>query len=257
MHSWSDAQVAQLIRFAIESFQSSYDAQTSHTLASFQNALETLEGSLEWHLHRGQVALDEDAPIFQWHLTAASHAENWEGFQPHAFHVEAFASAVQRLRNGESHVLDFSTRSLGDGCHAERETPSSAIALLSMTAEGNCNFIELVSLDEEEDSLVQDTVSFKVLSDHLSSLNLTNKRPAAPKKASHKAKLTPRQSEVLELLVEGMSAKQIAVRLQLSYHTVNEYIRAIYQRYRVSSRAELLSVVHKGYDPAPLFNTVV
>ncbi len=53
--------------------------------------------------------------------------------------------------------------------------------------------------------------------------------------------LSRRQREVLALLLVGKSCKQIARELQLSVHTVNDYIKAIYKRYDVSCRAELLA----------------
>ncbi len=58
--------------------------------------------------------------------------------------------------------------------------------------------------------------------------------------------LSPRQREVLDLLLTGKNGKQIAADLRLSVHTVNDYIKAIYRRYDVSSRAELLAAVHVG-----------
>lgn len=60
------------------------------------------------------------------------------------------------------------------------------------------------------------------------------------------ADLSKRQREVLELLLLGKNSKQIASELRLSVHTVNDYIKAIYRRYDVSSRAELLAAVHIG-----------
>lgn len=58
--------------------------------------------------------------------------------------------------------------------------------------------------------------------------------------------LSPRQREVLELLLVGKNCKQIAAELRLSVYTVNDYIKAIYRRYEVSCRAELLAAVHIG-----------
>ncbi len=53
--------------------------------------------------------------------------------------------------------------------------------------------------------------------------------------------LSPAQQDVLKLALTGASEKQIARRLHRSYHTVHSHLRAIYQAYGVSSRAELMA----------------
>lgn len=53
--------------------------------------------------------------------------------------------------------------------------------------------------------------------------------------------LPPRQQDTLRLLLTGLSEKQVADALHLSQHTVHDYVKALYRRMRVSSRAELLA----------------
>ncbi len=50
--------------------------------------------------------------------------------------------------------------------------------------------------------------------------------------------LTPRQSEVLELLCQGMSNKLIARQLALSENTVRSHVQAILNHLKVTSRSE-------------------
>lgn len=50
--------------------------------------------------------------------------------------------------------------------------------------------------------------------------------------------LTPRESEVLQLVAEGLPNKLIARRLQISEHTVKFHINAIFTKLGVSSRTE-------------------
>jgi LuxR family maltose regulon positive regulatory protein len=49
--------------------------------------------------------------------------------------------------------------------------------------------------------------------------------------------LTRRESEVLRLVAEGLSNKQIAERLTLSEHTVHRHVANILVKLRLSSRA--------------------
>ena len=53
--------------------------------------------------------------------------------------------------------------------------------------------------------------------------------------------LGPRARQVLHCLLQGDSVKEVARRLRLSPHTVTDHVKAIYKRYNVGTRAELLA----------------
>ncbi|MWK40579.1 GAF domain-containing protein [Actinomadura sp. J1-007] len=53
--------------------------------------------------------------------------------------------------------------------------------------------------------------------------------------------LTPREQTVVERALEGMPSKQIARRLDVSPHTVNDHLKAIYRKTGVSAREELIA----------------
>jgi DNA-binding NarL/FixJ family response regulator len=55
------------------------------------------------------------------------------------------------------------------------------------------------------------------------------------------SELSRRQEQVLLGLIEGQSEKEIARSLEISWHTVHIYVKAVYRHYQVHSRAELLS----------------
>ncbi|MCS6882577.1 MAG: response regulator transcription factor [Oscillochloridaceae bacterium] len=54
--------------------------------------------------------------------------------------------------------------------------------------------------------------------------------------------LTPRETEVLTLLSEGLPNKQIALRLQISEHTVKFHIASIFAKLGATSRTEAVSI---------------
>ncbi len=58
--------------------------------------------------------------------------------------------------------------------------------------------------------------------------------------------LPPRQKIVLNLLVEGMSRKEIASRLGISAHTANDHVKAIYRHFGVNSQAQLARRFFQG-----------
>ncbi len=61
--------------------------------------------------------------------------------------------------------------------------------------------------------------------------------------------LPPRLSQTLNELLQGASEKQIAMKLELSRHTIHNYVKALHQRFQVSSRGELLAKVGREQKP--------
>src|SRR4051812_28848641 len=62
--------------------------------------------------------------------------------------------------------------------------------------------------------------------------------------------LPPRLLQTLILLMDGLSEKQVARALHVSPHTVHVYVKALYRRYAVSSRSELLATAFRErYEP--------
>jgi len=60
--------------------------------------------------------------------------------------------------------------------------------------------------------------------------------------------LPPRLSQTLDELLQGKSEKEIALRLDLSRHTIHNYVKALHQRFGVSSRGELLARAGKDRE---------
>ena len=56
-------------------------------------------------------------------------------------------------------------------------------------------------------------------------------------------RLTPRQKEVLKLLYDGKSYKQIADICSISVDTLNSHIKAIYPKLKIRSRGEIKGVL--------------
>jgi DNA-binding CsgD family transcriptional regulator len=67
------------------------------------------------------------------------------------------------------------------------------------------------------------------------------KRDALKDASNPQQDLPPRLSQTLNELLSGKSEKEIANRLELSRHTIHNYVKALHQRFEVSSRGELLA----------------
>ncbi|HEY1048666.1 MAG TPA: response regulator transcription factor, partial [Prosthecobacter sp.] len=76
------------------------------------------------------------------------------------------------------------------------------------------------------------------LSKEIASLLIRSfKEPAAPQKKEIPG-LTPRESQILERLAQGMVPKEVSHDLGISYETVRDYLKAVYAKLHVRSRTE-------------------
>jgi DNA-binding NarL/FixJ family response regulator len=66
--------------------------------------------------------------------------------------------------------------------------------------------------------------------------------PRATPRPRH-VELSPRLRDTLDALMTGASEKQIASVLGISHHTAHEYVKALYRRFGVTSRPELMATV--------------
>lgn len=62
-----------------------------------------------------------------------------------------------------------------------------------------------------------------------------------PAPAAEGEALSPREEEVLDMLTQGFLFKEVADRLNISVHTVNTYVRRIYEKLHVQSRAQAVA----------------
>jgi DNA-binding CsgD family transcriptional regulator len=75
-------------------------------------------------------------------------------------------------------------------------------------------------------------------------VSLANLRDRVP------SELAPRVRQVLSRILLGEGDKQIAAKLEISIYTVNQYIKELFARYSVRSRAELMSRwLKRGWKP--------
>ncbi|MEA3209866.1 MAG: hypothetical protein QOE70_2923 [Chthoniobacter sp.] len=62
--------------------------------------------------------------------------------------------------------------------------------------------------------------------------------------------LTPREKEILQLLVQGKTIKEAAAALEIGYYTADEYIRSVYEKLQVRSRGSAIAkAVQEGLVP--------
>lgn len=63
--------------------------------------------------------------------------------------------------------------------------------------------------------------------------------------------VTKREQDVMTLLVQGLTNKQIGKIIGISNHTVRDHLSSLLKKYKVANRVELVAtfiIQHKVYD---------
>lgn len=59
-------------------------------------------------------------------------------------------------------------------------------------------------------------------------------------------RMTPREREVIDLIAEGLSNKEIATRMNVAVHTVKSHVRNVMEKLTLHSRLQIAAYVHAG-----------
>jgi DNA-binding NarL/FixJ family response regulator len=186
------------------------------------------------------------------------------------FHVVATADSVAaagRIAPAVRPMVVLMDMSLPDGDGAAGTakvlagSPSSAVLILSASDErdhvleamkaGASGYLVKSASAAELERAVRDTADGRpVFTPGLAGLVLGEFRrlattpPTVPGTA-----LTPRETEILRMVAKGLSAKQIAARLQLSHRTVENHVQSTLRKLQLGNRVELARyAIEHGLD---------
>lgn len=146
----------------------------------------------------------------------------------------------------------------GNGAEATAEvlrvSPQSRVLVLSASAErddvldaikagASGYLVKSASVAELIDAVRATAAGQPVFTPGLAGLVLGEYRrmattPAQPDEL-HRPALTERETEVLRMVAKGLSAKQIAARLNLSHRTVENHVQATLRKLQLANRVEL------------------
>jgi DNA-binding NarL/FixJ family response regulator len=123
------------------------------------------------------------------------------------------------------------------------EDTESVFKALAAGASGY--FLKRSTREELREAILQVHAGGSPMTSHIARLVVQSFHRTAPPETSGAA-LTPREQEVLDLLSQGHLYKEIAASLGISYETVHNHIRRIYEKLQVRSRSQ---AVAKYYGP--------
>ena len=134
----------------------------------------------------------------------------------------------------------------------KQQWPKSNIIMLSVMDDGNNIFRALcegaVGYILKESSMQSIKTSIIDVYEGKGSMSPSIARKVAeyfhPKKNIQKT-LTPREVEIMNGIVEGLSYKLVAAKLEISIDTVRKHIKSVYKKLEINSRTQLIK---KFYD---------
>jgi len=80
---------------------------------------------------------------------------------------------------------------------------------------------------------------------------IVEKFHAVPSQSPDMERLSDRELDVLRLLARGLVYKEIAIELNLSFHTVHTLVRRIYEKLHVHTRREAVARFRQANQPQP------
>lgn len=199
-------------------------------MASASRAAEQLSGS-----GKLSVLVVDDHAVVQWGFRLLLGRQPWVGECALASTPEEALQLAGRRRPDVALVdLFLGERSGAELCEALREvSPRTRILLISgagwispeaAKAAGACGFI---SKDWSADEVAN---AVRMVGRGMTVFARQADGPSTP--------LSPREREVLDLIGEGSTNREIAARLFLSPHTVKDHTTALYRKLGVRNRAE-------------------
>jgi len=102
---------------------------------------------------------------------------------------------------------------------------------------GQNNDFDNFKIDKKDEMLTQAELNF-ILSE-VSQIQASNRQ------SSCLDQLSNRELQVLHCICHGHSSKEIGHDLAISVHTVNDYIKIMYRKLKVNSRAKLILLAHE------------
>lgn len=146
-------------------------------------------------------------------------------------------AAREILTQTESKVLMLTTFDIDDYVYAALRAGASGFLLKDAPAE---ELIRAVRVIHAGEALLAPSVTRRMIADLVS-------RHAAPRRSVDElARLTPRETEVLELLARGLSNSEIASALVVSEETVKTHVGKVFSKLGLRDRAQAVVVAYES-----------
>ena len=133
-------------------------------------------------------------------------------------------------------VLMLTTFDIDDYVYAALRAGASGFLLKDAPADELVRAVRVVAAG---DALLAPSITRRMIAD------LVSRRAAPRRSADELARLTPRETEVLELLARGMSNAEIAVVLFVSEETVKTHVGKVFAKLGLRDRAQAVVMAYE------------
>jgi len=147
--------------------------------------------------------------------------------------------ATRQLTAGANgpHVIILTTFDLDEYVYDALRAGASGFLLKDVTGERLFDAVRVVAAGE---ALLAPAVTRRLISE------FARLRPAAPAPPPAVAELTPRETEVLRLLAEGLSNPEIADRLVITEETVKTHVSRVLHKLALRDRAQAVVLAYES-----------
>jgi DNA-binding NarL/FixJ family response regulator len=146
-------------------------------------------------------------------------------------------AAREILAQTTSKVLMLTTFDIDDYVYAALRAGASGFLLKDAPAD---ELIRAVRVIHSGEALLAPSVTRRLIADLVS-------RHAAPRRSTDElARLTPRETEVLELLARGLSNAEIATGLFVSEETVKTHVGKVFSKLDLRDRAQAVVIAYES-----------
>lgn len=185
------------------------------------------ESSLLWaHLHQIEGDLPQAERRAQDALNCASDPRQPLALLAAHRFLGHLATQAQQYKEAEEQLSR--ALELADACEVPYERARTLITLAALYLQ--------TGRDKEAEPLIEDVRS---ITDELKAEPLAaelEELESRPRKSAGESSLTARETEVLRLVMEGLTDAEVAEQLYISPRTVGQHLRSIYNKLDVSSR---------------------
>lgn len=146
-------------------------------------------------------------------------------------------AAREILARTTSKVLMLTTFDIDDYVYSALRAGASGFLLKDAPAEELIRAVRVVHAGE---ALLAPSVTRRLITD------LVSRRPATRRNAEELARLTPRETEVLELMARGLSNAEIATELFVSEETVKTHVGKVFSKLGLRDRAQAVVIAYES-----------
>jgi DNA-binding NarL/FixJ family response regulator len=145
--------------------------------------------------------------------------------------------AAQTVGSGRPRIIMLTTFDLDEHVYDALSAGASGFLLKDVTAEGLFDAIRVVAAGE---ALLAPTVTRRLISEFM------RLRPRASTRSVSLQGLTPRETDVLRLIAEGLSNAEIAARLVVSDQTVKSHVSRLLAKLGLRDRAQAVVAAYEA-----------